>query len=173
MKINADNVFIVSICYLSYKVKAKKTIYQTFNIIIMKNHEKKTSDLERDKEQVIMALVKMRIEKFATTKTMLDFLMNQLHYGQTYAYELIKLSKLRINHIFKEEHDESFHNAMARLEEIIETTKNEKTRLEAQKEMNKLLGLHKPQKVDVTSNGKDLQIGEVVVKIIRNSDEEM
>jgi hypothetical protein len=140
----------------------------------MKNHEKKTSEeeiLARDKEQVIMALVKMRIEKFATTKTMLDFLMNQLKYGQTYAYELIKLSKLRINQIFKEEHDESFVNAMARLEEIIETTKNEKVRLEAQKEMNKLLGLHKPQRVDVTSNGKDLQIGEVVIKIIRDKDE--
>jgi len=38
--------------------------------------------------------------------------------------------------------------------------------------MNKLLGLHKPQKVDVTSNGKDLQIGEVIVKIVNtNSDE--
>jgi hypothetical protein len=117
-----------------------------------------------------MALVKMRIEKFATTKTMLDFLMNQLNYGQTYAYELIKLSKIRINHIFKEEHDESFHNAIGRLEEIIETTKNEKTKLEAQKEMNKLLGLHKPQRVDVTSNGKDIQIGEVVVKIINNNE---
>jgi hypothetical protein len=138
----------------------------------MKNHEKKTSDLERDKEQVIMALVKMRIEKFATTKTMLDFLMNQLHYGQTYAYELIKLSKLRINHIFKEEHDESFHNAIGRLEEIIETTKNEKTKLEAQKEMNKLLGLHKPQRVDVTSGGRELSINEVVVKIIRDKNDE-
>jgi hypothetical protein len=138
----------------------------------MKNHEKKTSDLERDKEQVIMALVKMRIEKFATTKSMLDFLMNQLHYGQTYAYELIKLSKSRINQIFKEEHDESFANAMARLEEIIETTKNEKTRLEAQKEMNKLLGLHKPQRVDVTTNGKDLQINEVVIKIIKKDGKE-
>jgi hypothetical protein len=135
----------------------------------MKKHEKK----DFSKEDIILALLKMRVEKFATTKTMLDFLMNDLGYGQTYAYELIKISKIRINEIFKEEHEESFHNAIARLEEIIETTKNEKTRLEAQKEMNKLLGLHKPQKVDVTSNGKDLQIGEVVVKIIRNGDEDM
>ena len=60
---------------------------------------------------------------------------------------------------------------MARLEEIIERSNNEKVRLEAQKEMNKLLGLHKPQRVDVTSNGKDLQIGEVIVKIIRKDEE--
>ena len=134
----------------------------------MKKDERK----DWDKEQLISALVKMRVEKFATTKTMLDFLMNDIGYSQTYAYELIKLSKEMIHNIFKEEHEESFHNAIARLEEIIETTKNEKTRLEAQKEMNKLLGLHRPQKVDLTTNGKDLQIGEVVVKIIRKEDEE-
>lgn len=133
----------------------------------MKNHEKK----DWSKEDIIMALVKMRVEKFATTKTMLEFLMNQIGYAQTYSYELIKISKSRINEIFKEEHEESFHNAMARLEEIIERSKNEKVRLEAQKEMNKLLGLHKPQRVDVTSNGKDLQIGEVIVKIIRKDED--
>jgi hypothetical protein len=135
----------------------------------MKNHEKK----DWDKEQIISALVKMRVEKFATTKTMLDFLMKEIGYAQTYAYEMIKISKTRINEIFKEEHEESFHNAIARLEEIIETTKNEKTRLEAQKEMNKLLGLHKPQKVDVTSGGKELSINEVVVKIIKSDDRDL
>jgi len=145
-----------------------KTISQVFYIINMKNHEKK----DFSKEDIIMSLVKMRVEKFATTKTMLDFLMKEIGYAQTYSYELIKISKTRINEIFREEHEESFHNAMARLEEIIESTKNEKTRLEAQKELNKLLGLHKPQKVDVTSNGKDISVSEIVVKIVRSNDEE-
>lgn len=131
------------------------------------------NNAERDKENIIMALVKMRVEKFASTKTMLDFLQNKpFNYKESYSYELIRECKKRIEKIFKEEHEQSFHNAIARLEEIIETTKNEKNRLDAQKEMNKLLGLYKPQKVDVTSNGKDLQIGEVIVKIINNKDEE-
>lgn len=135
--------------------------------------EQAQNNAERDREQIIMALVKMRVEKFASTKTMLDFLQNKpFSYKDSYAYELIRECKKRIEKIFKEEHEESFHNAIARLEEIIETTKNEKTKLEAQKEMNKLLGLHKPQRVDVTSNGKDIQIGEVVVKIINSKDEE-
>lgn len=133
----------------------------------MKNSEKKTFD----RDQIISALVKMRVEKFATTKTMLDFLMTELGYAQTYSYELIKESKKKINELFKEEHEESFHSAVARLEEIIETTKNEKMRLEAQKEMNKLLGLHKPQKVDVTSGGKELPT-ELVIKIIKQNGEE-
>ena len=144
-----------------------KTNCQIFDIIIMKKHEKP----EKDKEQIISALVKMRVEKFATTKTLLDFLMNQVGYGQTYSYELIKLSKERINLIFKEEYEQSFHNAIARLEELIETTKNEKVRLESQKEMNKLLGLYRPQKVDITSNGKDISVSEVIVKIVRREDE--
>lgn len=134
----------------------------------MKKHEK----WEKDKENIISALVKMRVEKFATTKTMLDFLMNQVGYGQTYSYELIKLSKERIKDIFKEEYEQSFHNAIARLEEIIETTKNEKVRLESQKEMNKLLGLYQPQKVDITSNGKEIGISEVIIKIVRKDEEE-
>jgi hypothetical protein len=133
----------------------------------MKKSEKK----DWDKEKIVMALVKMRVEKFASTKTMLDFLMNDLNYAQTYAYELIKASKEKVHTIFKEEHEESYANAVARLEEIIETTKNEKTRLEAQKEMNKLLGIHRPQRVDITTNGNDIQINEVIVKIIKSNDE--
>ena len=101
---------------------------------------------------------------------MLDFLMNTIGFAQTYAYELIKISKARIEKIFKEEHEESFYNAIARLEEMIEGTKNEKTRLEAQKEMNKLLGLHKPQRVDITSGGKEIAITEVIVKIVRGEE---
>ena len=115
-----------------------------------KNSETK----EFDRDQIIMALVKMRIEKMATTKTMLDFLMIDLGYAQTYSYELIKEAKKKIIEIFSEEHNESFETYKARLEEIIESTKNEKLRLEAIKEMNKLLGLYKPQKVDITTDGK-------------------
>ena len=135
----------------------------------MKNHEKK----DWDKDKIILALVKMRVEKFATTKTMLDFLQNDLGFGQTYSYELVKLSKQKVQEIFKEESEESFHAAAARLEEIIETTKNEKHRLDAIKEYNKLLGLHRPQKVDVTSAGKELNVNEIVVKIVKRDGEDL
>jgi len=118
-----------------------------------------------DGEQIVQSLIKMRIEKFATTKTMLDFLMNDIGFGQTRSYALINEAKEKISEIFKEEFEQSFNNAVGRLEEMIEGTKNEKLRLEAQKELNKLLGLHKPQKLDVTSAGEGLP-HEVIVKII-------
>lgn len=124
-----------------------------------------------DGEQIVQSLIKMRIEKFATTKTMLDFLMNDIGFGQTRSYALINEAKEKISEIFKEEFEQSFNNAVGRLEEMIEGTKNEKLRLEAQKELNKLLGLHKPQKLDVTSAGEQLP-HEVIVKIVRADENE-
>jgi hypothetical protein len=130
---------------------------------------KKIENRNFDKDQIVSALVKMRIEKFATTKTMLDFLMNDLDYCQTRAYDYIKISKEKVSEIFKEEWELSFANAQARLEEMIEVTRNEKFRLEAQKELNKLLGLHRPQKIDITTDGSQIMPSEVVVKIINGT----
>ena len=119
-----------------------------------------------EREKIILALVEMRVEKFASQKTMLDFLMNKLGYKQSYAYELMAESRKRITEIFKEEHEEAFSKAVARMEEIIETTRNEKIRMEAEKELNKLLGLYKPQRVDITTNGKD--ITGIQIEIVTN-----
>jgi hypothetical protein len=102
-----------------------------------------------DVELIINALVKMRVEKWASQRTMLEFLKG-LGYKQTFAYELMAEARKQIVEIFKEEHQEAFAKAVARLEEMIETTKNEKIRLEAEKELNKLMGLHRPMKVEVS-----------------------
>lgn len=120
-----------------------------------------------EKEQIINALVKMRIEKFSSQRTMLDFLMNQLGYKRTYAYELLDLARKRIGEIFKEEHEDAYEAAVGRLQEIIETTTSEKIRLEATKELHKLQGIYRPQRIDITSNGKT-----VGVNIIVKSDED-
>lgn len=116
--------------------------------------EQNSTELENlkkgEREKIIMALVKMRVEKFSSQKTMLDFLMNQLKYKHAYAYELLGECRKRITEIFKEEHEEAFAASIARLQEMIETTKNEKIRLDAEKELNKLLGLHRPVKVEVS-----------------------
>ena len=121
-----------------------------------------------EREKIILALVEMRVEKFASQKTMLDFLMNKLGYKQSYAYELMAEARKRITEIFKEEHEEAFSKAVARMEEIIETTRNEKIRMEAEKELNKLLGLYKPQRVDITTNGKD--ITGIQIEIVNNNE---
>jgi plasmid maintenance system antidote protein VapI len=103
-----------------------------------------------DREQIIMALVKMRVEKYASQKTQYDFLTNQLGYKQSYAYELLEVARKRIVEIFKEEHEEAFQTAVSQLQEMIETAKDYRIRLEARKELNKLMGLHRPVKVEVS-----------------------
>ena len=115
-----------------------------------------------EKEQIINALVKMRIEKFSSQRTMLDFLMNQLGYKRTYAYELLDLARKRIGEIFKEEHEDAYEAAVGRLQEIIETTTSEKIRLEATKELHKLQGIYRPQRIDITSNGKTVGVNIIV-----------
>jgi hypothetical protein len=115
-----------------------------------------------EKEQIINALVKMRIEKFSSQRTMLDFLMNQLGYKRTYAYELLDLARKRIGEIFKEEHEDAYEAAVGRLQEIIETTTSEKIRLEATKELHKLQGIYRPQRIDITSNGKTIGVNIIV-----------
>jgi len=118
-----------------------------------------------DKEQIILQLVQMRIVQMATTKTMLEYLMVELKYHTTYSYELINESKRRIGEIFKEEHQDSYETAKARLEQIIEKTESEKIRIDALKEMNKLLGIYKAIKIDVTTGGEKInQIS--VIKLI-------
>jgi hypothetical protein len=125
-----------------------------------------------NRPEVVMALVKMRIEKFATTKTMLDFLAGPpFNYKHSFSYELIREAKRKIIEIYKEECDEEFETYRARLEEMVETTRNERIRLEAIKELNKLTGSYRPQRVDVTSNGNDLIPQKVIIEIITKNDE--
>lgn len=131
------------------------------------------AEIERsNREAIIMALVKMRIEMFATTKTLLEFLMSEpFNYKDSYSYELIRECKKRIIEIFKEEHGEEYQTYKGRLEEIIETTKSEKLRLDAIKELHKLTGAYQPTRVDITSAGNELKPTEIIVKIVGPNEE--
>lgn len=139
----------------------------------MEDKNKKIDDLSEvkkgEKELIINKLVEMRVEKFASQKTMLDFLINHLGYKRTYSYELLDLARKRIGEIFREEHEDAYEAAVGRLQEIIETASSEKIRLEATKELNKIQGIYRPQRIDVTSNGKEIK---GVVNIIVASEEE-
>jgi len=120
-------------------------------------------------DKIVDSLVRMRIEQFASRKTMVDFLTKKLGYKTTFAYELINQSKAKIAEMFKDEHDDAFNDAVARLDALIEKEKSTKLRLDLEKEKNKLLGLHRPTRIDVTTNGKDVNI--VQVEIIYPKDE--
>lgn len=109
------------------------------------------------KEDIINAIVKMRTENMATTKTILDFLMNDLEYGQAYAYELIKESKNLIIELYKQDNISRVEEAIGQLETMLERSYlrgDYKLSYNIRQELNKMTGLYATQKIDITSAGE-------------------
>jgi hypothetical protein len=109
------------------------------------------------KEDIINAIVKMRTENMATTKTILDFLMNDLEYGQAYAYELIKESKNLIIELYKQDNISRVEEAIGQLETMLERSYlrgDYKLSYNIRQELNKMTGLYAAAKVDITSGGE-------------------
>lgn len=111
--------------------------------------------IKHDRDLLIDKIVNMRI-KGASTKTILDFLQDEIGYGQTAAYGIFKDAQLRIKEIYNEDTKAAFEEAVSRLERLYEKANTIKEKLEIEKELNKLKGLYRPQKIDITSEGKSL-----------------
>ena len=112
------------------------------------------------REDIIDAIVKMRIEKGSSTKTIIDeFLMKQLGYKQSYSYVLLQEARKKIVEIYDVKNKELANEALGHLESMYEDAigdKNIKIALEIRKEISKLTGLYAAQKVDITSAGEPI-----------------
>lgn len=106
------------------------------------------------KEDIIDAIVKMRIEKGASSKTIIqEFLMNQLGYKISYSYVLYGEARQKIVELYNTQNSELANEALGQLESMLEDAvrqKNMKLALEIRKEMSKLTGLYSPEKIDVS-----------------------
>ena len=106
------------------------------------------------KEDIIDAIVKMRIEKGASSKTIIqEFLMNQLGYKISYSYVLYGEARQKIVELYNTQNSELANEALGQLESMLEDAvrqKNIKLALEIRKEMSKLTGLYSPEKIDVS-----------------------
>jgi hypothetical protein len=107
----------------------------------------------------------MRTERMATTKTILDFLMNDIGYGQTYSYQLIKESREKIIEIYDTNNISKVEEAMAQLETMLQRSYQKsdyKLSYNIRQELNKLQGLYAAQKIEhsgqVGFSGIDIQI---------------
>jgi hypothetical protein len=117
------------------------------------------------KEDIINAIISMRTERMATTKTILDFLMNDIGYGQTYSYQLIKESREKIIEIYDTNNISKVEEAMAQLETMLQRSYQKsdyKLSYNIRQELNKLQGLYAAQKIEhsgqVGFSGIDIQI---------------
>ena len=108
-----------------------------------------------DREILVDQIANMRI-KGAATKTILDFLQTDIGYKQAESYEILREAQLKIKEMYQDANNTAFEEAISRLEKLSEGTSDKKLKLEIEKELSKLKGLYKPQKVDVTTDGKQL-----------------
>ena len=110
------------------------------------------------KEDIIDAIVKMRIEKGASTKTIIqEFLMGELGYKQSYSYDLLQEARVKIVSLYDTQNKQLANEALGHLESMYEDaikSKNSKLALEIRKEISKLTGLYAAAKVDITSGGE-------------------
>lgn len=115
---------------------------------------------EYKKLDIIDSIVKMRLEKGASSKTIIqDYLKGQLGFGTTYAYELYKIARKKIVELYSTKNEELANEALGQLEFLYEDailTNNMKLALEIRKEINKLTGIYAAEKMDITSNGNDI-----------------
>ena len=110
------------------------------------------------KEDIIDAIVKMRIEKGASSKTIIqEFLMEQLGYKISYSYTLYGEARQKIVELYNTQNSELANEALGQLESMLEDAlkaKNMKLALDIRKEISKLTGLYAASKVDITSGGE-------------------
>jgi hypothetical protein len=108
-------------------------------------------------EDLINGIVKMRIENGASNKTILDFLMNDLGYKQSYAYELLKDARKLIQEIWDKNAEAHLEEAKGQLEDMYQvaiTKKEYKLALQIRQELNKLMGLYEAEKINLTIDFK-------------------
>ena len=102
-------------------------------------------------EDIINELVRMKVEKGTSNKTMLDYIYNTYGYKQTYAYELIKKARIKIQEIWDKNAEFHLEESKGQLETLLEIAmKNKDLRLALQirQEINKLMGLY-TERIDV------------------------
>jgi CHAD domain-containing protein len=125
---------------------------------------------EYDREFLVNKIAMMRI-KGKSTRSIIEFLQEKVGMGQTTAYQVLKDAQSVIVELQSTELEGDYADAIAQLEEEYETTKDKRVKLSIRQELNKLKGLYKPQRLDVTTNGKDVTISEVVIKIITDKND--
>ncbi|MFN9371172.1 MAG: hypothetical protein ACK6D3_04725 [Planctomycetaceae bacterium] len=115
------------------------------------------------KDDLIAQIIKLRLVENWSTKSILDFLQDDLGYGQTQSYEYIKWAKEEIKERYKRTNDAAVEEAIYQYEEMLEKAKSKgdiKLWNELKKELNKITGIYSTQKIELSGeiNGININI---------------
>lgn len=111
------------------------------------------------KDDLIAHIINLRLVENWSTKSILDLLQNTLKYSKTQSYEYIKWAREEIKERYKATNDAMVEEAIYQYEEMLEIAKNRKDLKvwnDLRKELNKITGIYTAEKVDITSNGKEI-----------------
>jgi hypothetical protein len=115
------------------------------------------------KDDLIAQIIRLRLVENWSTKSILDFLQDDLGYGQTQSYEYIKWAKEEIKERYKRTNDAAVEEAIYQYEEMLEKAKSKgdiKLWNELKKELNKITGIYSTQKIELSGeiNGININI---------------
>jgi IS30 family transposase len=124
------------------------------------------------KDDLIAAVIKMRLEEMSSVKTIIDFLMSDdIGMSKTTAYQYLAWAREEIKDQYDLMNPSKIEEAIGQYEEALERARQIKDwRLwnDLKKEMNKIQGVYAKQTMDITSNNKDFTPNEIIIKIIEN-----
>ena len=138
-----------------------------------KPEEKKaTRGPSYDRDFLIAKVAMMRI-KGKSTLSVMTFLQEKIGMGRATAYLVLGDAQTYILNMAQQDLDKAYEEAVQQLEELYDEASG-KQKLEVRKEINKLRGLYKPQRVDVTTNVKDITSVDIniIYPQIKKDDEE-
>ena len=82
--------------------------------------------------------------------------MKDIGMSRAVAYDVLPDAQKYITETTQKDFEDSFNEAVQQLEQQMSKESNRKVWLELRRELNKLKGLYRPQRIDVTTNGKDI-----------------
>jgi hypothetical protein len=105
-----------------------------------------------EKQDIINRIIKMRTQESKGSKSILDYLMNELGYAQAQSYNYMREANETIKEIYETNNVGMVENTISELESVLEyarNTNNYKLWLEIKKEINKITGIYAPEKQKV------------------------
>lgn len=116
--------------------------------------------MARTRQDILNDLFDLKIKRGFTEFQLREYLMSPpYNYSLRNTQIYLKLLREYFTDVLKEDREYSLNSTIEKLERIEQDLLNDKDRrlsLEYRKEINKLRGIYPTQKVDLTSNGKDI-----------------
>lgn len=114
----------------------------------MEKKKKEYKNSKYKKEEVIEAVIDLRLKQNKSITTIIEVLKEDYGYKTTQCYQYIKWAQEKVAEAYSEKHLKLIEDAIGQMESRMEGVTNDRVWLEYQKELNKLRGLYE-EKINV------------------------